>query len=74
MLDGTPVNYQTGPIFWGEPGTNGQHSFQWGIESGKVLAKRITLQLDAAEEPSLKHDSSTDALIRRYRNRKWGAA
>jgi glucose-6-phosphate isomerase len=26
-LDGTRVGYQTGPIYWGEPGTNGQHSF-----------------------------------------------
>src|SRR5205814_8556084 len=26
-LDGTPVDYQTGPVYWGEPGTNGQHSF-----------------------------------------------
>ena len=179
-LDGTRVEYQTGPIIWGEPGTNGQHSFyqlihqgtklipcdfigfcqtlnplgnhhdllmsnvfaqaealafgktpeevraegtpdwlvphrtfegnrpsnvilaerltpetlgklvalyehsvftqgtiwqidsfdQWGVELGKVLAKRIIPELEAAEEPSLKHDSSTNALIRRYRNRK----
>ena len=180
MLDGTPVDYQTGSIIWGEPGTNGQHSFyqlihqgtklipcdfigfcealnplgnhhdllmsnvfaqaealafgktseevraegtpdwlvphrtfegnrpsnvilaerltpetlgklvalyehsvftqgtiwqidsfdQWGVELGKVLAKRIIPELEAAEEPSLSHDSSTNALIRRYRNRK----
>ncbi len=179
-LDGTPVDYQTGSIIWGEPGTNGQHSFyqlihqgtklipcdfigfcealnplgnhhdllmsnvfaqaealafgktseevraegtpdwlvphrtfegnrpsnvilaerltpetlgklvalyehsvftqgtiwqidsfdQWGVELGKVLAKRIIPELEAAEEPSLSHDSSTNALIRRYRNRK----
>jgi glucose-6-phosphate isomerase len=183
-LDGTRVEYQTGPIFWGEPGTNGQHSFyqlihqgtklipcdfigfcqtlnplgdhhdllmsnvfaqaealafgktseevraegtpnwlvphrtfegnrpsnvilaerltpetlgklvalyehsvftqgtiwqidsfdQWGVELGKVLAKRIIPELEAAEEPSLKHDSSTNALIRHYRNRKRAAA
>ncbi|MGE5112479.1 MAG: glucose-6-phosphate isomerase [Acidobacteriaceae bacterium] len=182
-LDGTPVEYQTGPIFWGEPGTNGQHSFyqlihqgtklipcdfigfcetlnplgdhhdllmsnvfaqaealafgktpeevraegtpdwlvphrtfegnrpsnvilaerltpqtlgklvalyehsvftqgtiwqidsfdQWGVELGKVLAKRIIPELEADEEPSLKHDSSTNTLIRRYRNRKRSA-
>jgi glucose-6-phosphate isomerase len=182
-LDGTPVEYQTGPIFWGEPGTNGQHSFyqlihqgtklipcdfigfcetlnplgdhhdllmsnvfaqaealafgktpeevraegtpnwlvphrtfegnrpsnvilaerltpetlgklvalyehsvftqgtiwqidsfdQWGVELGKVLAKRIIPELEAAEEPSLKHDSSTNTLIQRYRNRKRAA-
>lgn len=183
-LDGTPVEYQTGPIFWGEPGTNGQHSFyqlihqgtklipcdfigfcetlnplgdhhdllmsnvfaqaealafgktpeevraegtpnwlvphrtfegnrpsnvilserltpeilgklvalyehsvftqgtiwqidsfdQWGVELDKVLAKRIIPELQASEEPSLKHDSSTNTLIRRYRNRKPAAA
>ena len=181
-LDGTRVEYQTGPIFWGEPGTNGQHSFyqlihqgtklipcdfigfcqalnplgehhdllmsnvfaqaealafgktpeevraegtpdwlvphrtfegnrpsnvilgerltpetlgklvalyehsvftqgtiwridsfdQWGVELGKVLANRIIPELEAADEPTLKHDSSTNALIRRYRNLKRG--
>ena len=43
---------------------------QWGVELGKVLAKRIIPELEAAEEPSQSHDSSTNALIRRYRNRK----
>jgi len=176
-LDGTPVAYDTGPIYWGEPGTNGQHSFyqlihqgtrlipcdfiafaqaltplgphqdmlvanvfaqaealafgktaeevkaegtpgwlvphrvfegnrpsnmilldrltptalgtlvalyehsvftqgaiwhvdsfdQWGVELGKVLAQRIIPELDAQAEPRLAHDSSTNALIRRYR-------
>jgi len=176
-LDGAQVDYQTGPIFWGEPGTNGQHSFyqlihqgtklipcdfigfcqtlnpleghhdllmsnlfaqtealafgrteeevraqgtpewlvphracagnrptntilserltpetlgklvalyehsvftqgavwqidpfdQWGVELGKVLAERIIPELENADEPQLNHDSSTNALIRRYR-------
>ncbi len=176
-LDGTPVDYQTGPIYWGEPGTNGQHSFyqlihqgtrlipcdfigfarslnplgshhdllvasllaqtealafgktaeevkaegtpdwlaphrtfegnrptntilaeqltpetlgklvalyehsvftqgaiwqidsfdQWGVELGKELAGRIIPELTGTAEPSLAHDSSTNALIRRYR-------
>ncbi len=176
-LDGRRVDYQTCPIFWGEPGTNGQHSFyqlihqgtrlipcdfigfahslnplgnhhdllmsnvfaqaealafgktteqvkaegtadwlvphrtfegnrpssvilaekmtpeilgqlvalyehsvfvqgvvwqidsfdQWGVELGKVLAVRIIPELESAAEPELKHDSSTNALIRRYR-------
>ena len=175
-LDGEPVDYQTGPVYWGEPGTNGQHSFyqllhqgtklvpcdfigfcqslnplgnhhdllmsnvfaqgealafgktaeqvraegtpewlvphrtfegnrpsttilaerltpemlgklvalyehsvftqgiiweidsfdQWGVELGKVLAKKIIGELGDAE-PELQHDSSTNALIRRYR-------
>src|SRR6185437_296725 len=47
---------------------------QWGVELGKVLAKKIIPELEAAEEPSLKHDSSINALIRRYRNLKRGAA
>ena len=180
VLDGTPVDYQTGSIVWGEPGTNGQHSFyqlihqgtklipcdfigfcealnplgnhhdllmsnvfaqaealafgktseevraegtpdwlvphrtfegnrpsnvilaerltpetlgklvalyehsvftqgtiwqidsfdQWGVELGKILAKRIIPELEAEKDPSLGHDSSTNALIRRYRNLK----
>jgi glucose-6-phosphate isomerase len=179
-LDGTIVDYQTSPIYWGEPGTNGQHSFyqlihqgtklipcdfigfaqslnptgphhdllmanffaqtealafgktedqvraegtadwliphrvfegnnptntllvkkltpktlgmlialyehitftqgviwnldsfdQWGVELGKVLAKRISPELESAAEPELKHDSSTNTLIRRYRKNK----
>ena len=179
-LDGARVNYDTGPIYWGEPGTNGQHSFyqlihqgtrlipcdfiafartlnplgrqhdmllanvfaqaealafgktshqvkaegtpdrlvphrlfegnrpsntlllealtpaalgklvalyehsvfsqgtiwridsfdQWGVELGKALAQRIIPELESATEPELDHDSSTNALIRRYRNLK----
>jgi glucose-6-phosphate isomerase len=179
-LHGTEVGYQTGPIYWGEPGTNGQHSFyqlihqgtrlipcdfiafdqplnplgrhhdmllanvfaqtealafgkthdqvkaegtpdwlvphrvfegnrpsntifaeqltpetlgklvalyehsvftqgtiwgidsfdQWGVELGKVLAKRIISELESQEEPKLEHDSSTSNLIRRYRKYK----
>jgi len=179
-LDGKHVDYQTGPIYWGEPGTNGQHSFyqlihqgtrlipcdfiafakaltplgrhhdillanvfaqaealafgktadevkaegtpdwlvphrvfegnrpsnvilaekltpsvlgklvalyehsvftqgviwnidsfdQWGVELGKVLAQRIVPELESATPPKLKHDSSTNNLIRRYRRMK----
>jgi glucose-6-phosphate isomerase len=179
-LDGTRVSYATGPVFWGEPGTNGQHSFdqlihqgtrlipcdligfaralnplgdhhdllmsnvfaqaealafgktteevraegtpawlaphrtfagnrpnsvlraeqlspeilgklvalyehsvftqgtiwqinsfdQWGVELGKVPAKRIIPDLQGTQEPELKHDSSTNSLIRRYRRQK----
>ncbi|MGO8915663.1 MAG: glucose-6-phosphate isomerase [Stellaceae bacterium] len=179
-LDGVRVNYDTGPIYWGEPGTNGQHSFyqlihqgtrlipcdfiaftqalnplgrhhdmllanvfaqtealafgktaeevraegtpdwlvphrlfegnrpsntilldrltpgalgklvalyehsvftqgtiwsidsfdQWGVELGKVLAQRIIPQLESGTDPKLEHDSSTNALIRRYRKSK----
>jgi glucose-6-phosphate isomerase len=40
---------------------------QWGVELGKVLAKKVAGELAAADEPELGHDSSTNALIRRYR-------
>ena len=36
-LDGAPVGYDTGPIYWGEPGTNGQHSFYQLIHQGTRL-------------------------------------
>jgi glucose-6-phosphate isomerase len=40
---------------------------QWGVELGKALANQIAPELEAAQEPELNHDSSTNALIRRYR-------
>ena len=40
---------------------------QWGVELGKVLAARIVPELEAASEPALGHDSSTNTVIRRYR-------
>ncbi len=43
---------------------------QWGVELGKVLAVRIIPELESPDEPSLKHDSSTNALIKRYRANK----
>jgi glucose-6-phosphate isomerase len=43
---------------------------QWGVELGKQLAQRIIPELTSASEPELKHDSSTNALIRRYRSLK----
>jgi glucose-6-phosphate isomerase len=43
---------------------------QWGVELGKVLATRIVPELAAAEEPPLAHDSSTNALLRRFRARR----
>jgi glucose-6-phosphate isomerase len=45
---------------------------QWGVELGKVLAKRTGLELESADEPHLTHDSSTNALIRRYRRLRNG--
>jgi len=43
---------------------------QWGVELGKVLATQIIPELTSAAEPALGHDSSTNALIRRYRSLK----
>jgi glucose-6-phosphate isomerase len=43
---------------------------QWGVELGKVLAQRIIPELESKTEPKLDHDSSTNSLIRRYRQLK----
>jgi glucose-6-phosphate isomerase len=45
---------------------------QWGVELGKVLARRIIPELESEAPPVLGHDSSTNALIRRYRRLKRG--
>jgi glucose-6-phosphate isomerase len=48
---------------------------QWGVELGKVLAKRIVPELQASGEPDLRHhDVSTQALIRRYRTLRGAAS
>ncbi|MBW7881031.1 MAG: glucose-6-phosphate isomerase [Caldilineaceae bacterium] len=46
---------------------------QWGVELGKVLASRIIPELESDKEPDLHHDSSTNALIRRYRRLRHAA-
>ena len=46
---------------------------QWGVELGKVLAQRIFEELEAPDDADLAHDSSTNALIRRYRGLRGGA-
>jgi glucose-6-phosphate isomerase len=43
---------------------------QWGVELGKALATRVAGELESSAEPELAHDSSTNALIRRYRARR----
>ncbi len=43
---------------------------QWGVELGKVLAVAIIPELESEAEPELRHDSSTNALIRRYRSQR----
>ena len=66
-LDGVSVDYETGPIFWGEPGTNGQHSFYQLIHQETKL---IPCDFIGFCKLQLRHDSSTNALIRRYRSFK----
>lgn len=52
-------------------GIGGSDSFdQWGVELGKVLAQRIIPELEIEAEPELRHDSSTNSLIHRYRQLK----
>ena len=43
---------------------------QWGVELGKVLAQRIIPELTASTVPELRHDGSTNTLIRRFRERR----
>src|SRR5262249_36691763 len=43
---------------------------QWGVELGKALAQNTVPELEAGSEPDLEHDSSTNALIRRYREHR----
>ena len=43
---------------------------QWGVELGKALATRTAAEIASSQEPYLAHDSSTNALIRRYRQRR----
>jgi Phosphoglucose isomerase len=45
---------------------------QWGVELGKVLAQRIIPELESKIAPKVDHDSSTNNLIRRYRDLKGG--
>ena len=53
----------TGGVIW-----NIDSFDQWGVELGKVLAQRIIPELESESGPALGHDSSTNNLIRRYRN------
>lgn len=56
-LDGRRVDYPTGPIYWGEPGTNGQHSFYQLIHQGTRLVPCDFIAFDHAVEPlGLHHD------------------
>ena len=47
---------------------------QWGVELGKVLARKTAAEIVATSEPALAHDSSTNQLIRRYRAARGAAS
>ena len=52
--DGTRVNYHTGPIVWGEPGTNGQHAFYQLIHQGDIIIVIVIIVIIVTVCPSLK--------------------
>jgi glucose-6-phosphate isomerase len=54
-LDGTPVDIETGPIYWGEPGTNGQHSFYQLIHQGTRLIPCDFIAFGQALNPLGRH-------------------
>jgi glucose-6-phosphate isomerase len=54
-LDGTEVNYATGPVYWGEPGTNGQHSFYQLIHQGTRLIPCDFIAFDQTLNPLGRH-------------------
>ena len=51
-LDGTAVDYPTGAVYWGEPGTNGQHSFYQLIHQGNKLIPVDLIGFGQAAEPA----------------------
>jgi glucose-6-phosphate isomerase len=51
-LDGSPVDYQTGEVFWGEPGTNGQHAFYQLIHQGTKLIPADFIGFEANHDPA----------------------
>jgi glucose-6-phosphate isomerase len=59
-LDGTPVDYQTGEVFWGEPGTNGQHAFYQLLHQGTTL---VPADFIAFAEPAHDIGEQHDLLI-----------
>jgi glucose-6-phosphate isomerase len=63
QADGTPVDYQTGEIFWGEPGTNGQHAFYQLIHQGTKL---IPADFIAFSEPNHDLDEMHDLFMSNF--------
>jgi glucose-6-phosphate isomerase len=61
--DGTPVNYQTGEIFWGEPGTNGQHAFYQLLHQGTKL---VPADFIGFSEPNHDIDAMHDLFMSNF--------
>src|SRR5271168_205932 len=62
-LDGTRVDYDTGPIYWGEPGTNGQHSFYQMIHQGTRLIPCDFIAFDQSLNPLGRHHDILTANV-----------
>jgi glucose-6-phosphate isomerase len=62
-LDGTAIEYQTSPIFWGEPGTNGQHSFFQLLHQGTRLIPCVFIAFAQSLNPL---DAQHDLLIANF--------
>ncbi len=62
-LDGTKVDYQTGPIYWGEPGTNGQHSFYQLLHQGTRLVPCDFIAFEKSLNPLGKHHNILTANV-----------
>ena len=72
--DGAPVSYDTGPIYWGEPGTNGQHSFYQLIHQGTRLVPCDFIAFGRSLNPLGEHHDLLLANVFARRRRRWRSA
>lgn len=62
--DGTPVTYETGPVIWGEPGTNGQHSFHQLLHQGSTVIPADFIVFGTPDHPEFEGaDTHHDLLV-----------
>ncbi|MAT20930.1 MAG: glucose-6-phosphate isomerase [Acidimicrobiaceae bacterium] len=62
--DGEPVTYETGPVIWGEPGTNGQHSFHQLLHQGSTVIPADFIVFGAPDHPEFEGaDTHHDLLV-----------
>ena len=73
-LDGTPVDCDTGPIYWGEPGTNGQHSFYQLIHQGTRLIPCDFIGFGQTLNPLGRPSRHADGQRVRARPKRWPSA